>query len=123
MLLIEPLNMRDMPGYFLKTTSQARDIIAAVGADNLKLQFDVYHCQISEGDLAMRLKDLFPLIGHIQVAGVPERHEPSVGEINYPYLFALIDQLGYDDWIGCEYRPAGATVEGLGWARGYGIGG
>ncbi|MCB9946625.1 MAG: hydroxypyruvate isomerase family protein [Rhodospirillaceae bacterium] len=122
LLLIEPLNQRDMPGYFLKTTGQAREIIAEVGAPNLKLQFDVYHTQISEGDLAVRLRDLFGLIGHIQIAGVPERHEPSVGEINYPYLFALMDQLGYDGWVGCEYRPAGGTVEGLGWAHSYGIG-
>lgn len=122
LLVIEPLNPRDMPGYFLKTTSQAREIIAEVGAPNLKLQFDVYHTQISEGDLAVRLRDLFDLIGHIQIAGVPERQEPSVGEINYPYLFALMDQLGYDGWVGCEYRPAGGTVEGLGWAHSYGIG-
>ncbi len=123
LLLIEPLNQRDMPGYFLKTTTQARQIINTVGAANLKLQFDVYHTQISEGDLAMRLQGLFPLVGHIQIAGVPGRHEPSVGEINYSYLFGLIDQLGYDGWVGCEYRPADGTLDGLGWAGDYGIGG
>jgi len=120
-LLIEPLNARDMPGYFLNTVEQARDIIAKVGDDNVFLQFDLYHCQITEGDLSERARALWKIISHFQIAGVPGRHEPDVGEINYPYLFDLIDGLGYQGWIGCEYRPKSGTLEGLGWARRYGI--
>jgi hydroxypyruvate isomerase len=121
-LLIEPINPRDIPGYFLNTQAEAHRIVEEVGAGNLKVQMDLYHCQIVEGDLAMRLRTLLAGVGHIQIAGVPERHEPDVGEINYPYLFALLDELGYDGWIGCEYRPAGgakpgATSAGLGWIR------
>jgi len=88
-----------------------------VGAPNLKVQFDCYHCQIVEGDVAVKLKRDMPGIGHIQIAGVPERHEPDVGELNYPYLLKLIDSLGYQGWIGCEYNPAGATSAGLGWLK------
>ncbi len=121
-LLIEPINTRDIPGYFLNTQAEAHAVVRAVGAPNLKVQMDLYHCQIVEGDLAMRIRQWLPGVGHIQVAGVPQRHEPDVGEINYPYLFDLLDELGYDGWIGCEYRPAGgnepgATTRGLGWAR------
>jgi hydroxypyruvate isomerase len=116
-LLIEPINTRDIPGYFLNRPSEARAIIDEVGAANLKLQFDLYHCQIMVGDLATQTRAYADITGHIQIAGVPERHEPDVGEINYPYLFDVIDQTGYDGWIGCEYRPRGGTVEGLGWAR------
>src|SRR4051794_34539690 len=116
-LLIEPINTRDMPGFFLSTTTQARAIVEEVGAPNLRIQFDLYHAQIMEGDLATRLKDLLPLTGHIQVAGVPERYEPDIGEVNYPYLFDLLDRLGYDGWIGCEYRPRAGTEAGLGWFR------
>ena len=85
---------------------------------------DLYHCQIVEGDVAMRLREWLPGggVGHMQIAGVPERHEPAVGEMYYPYLFKLIDELGYQGWIGCEYRPRAGTVEGLGWAKAYGIG-
>ncbi len=118
-LLIEPLNSRDMPGYFLSSAEQARLIIDEVGSDNLFLQMDLYHAQIMGGDLAERLRAHWPLIGHIQIAGVPGRHEPDVGEINYPYLFELIDELGYKGWIGCEYRPRGATLDGLGWFQPY----
>jgi hydroxypyruvate isomerase len=121
--LIEPLNSRDMPGYFLTTAEQAHLIIETVGHPNLFLQMDLYHAQIMGGDLAERTRSHWPLICHIQIAGVPGRHEPDIGEINYPYLFDLIDGLGYDGWIGCEYRPRATTVEGLGWARRYGIGG
>ena len=121
-LLIEPINSRDMPGYFLDTVEQARRVIDRVGSDNLFLQMDLYHCQIMSGDLAERIKANMPVIRHFQIAGVPGRHEPDVGEINYPYLFDLIDGLGYEGWIGCEYRPRAGTVEGLGWARRYGIG-
>ena len=122
-VLIEPLNTRDMPGYFLTTAEQARLIIEMVNHPNLFLQMDLYHAQIMGGDLAERTRSHWKLIRHFQIAGVPGRHEPDVGEINYPYLFDLIDSLGYDGWIGCEYRPRGKTLEGLGWARRYGIGG
>jgi 2-dehydrotetronate isomerase len=118
-LVIEPINTRDIPGFFLNRQDVAQAICAEVGAPNLKVQFDCYHCQIVEGDLAVKLKRDMAGIGHIQVAGVPERHEPSLGEVNYPYLFDLIDSLGYDGWIGCEYRPRAGTSEGLGWVKPY----
>ena len=122
-LLIEPINPRDMPGYFLNRQDQAHVLLAEVGASNLKVQMDLYHCQIVEGDLAMRLRKHIAGVGHIQIAGVPERHEPSTGEVNYSYLFDLIDELGYEGWIGCEYRPAnhetGGTSAGLGWFKPY----
>jgi len=114
-VVIEPINTRDMPGYFLKHSEQARRAIEAVGADNLGLQLDLYHCQIMEGDLATHLWELKHLIRHIQIAGVPERHEPDQGEVCYEYLFKVIESLNYPGWIGCEYRPQGATVDGLGW--------
>lgn len=114
-LLVEPINNRDMPGYLMNRTTLAREVIAAVGAPNLRLQLDLYHCQISEGDLAMRIRANLDLIGHIQIAGVPDRHEPDEGEVNYPYLFALLEEVGYDGVIGCEYRPRGRTEDGLGW--------
>jgi 2-dehydrotetronate isomerase len=116
-LLIEPINTRDMPGYFLNTQSQAAEICAAVGLPNLKIQMDCYHMQIAEGDLATKLRRYAALCGHVQIAGVPERNEPDTGEINYPYLFKLLDDLGYEGWIGCEYRPAGKTQDGLGWLK------
>lgn len=119
LIVIEPINTRDMPGYFLNRQDDAQAICAEVGAPNLKVQFDCYHCQIMEGDLAMKLKRDMAGIGHIQVAGMPERHEPDHGELNYPYLFELIDTLGYDGWIGCEYWPRAGTSEGLGWLRSY----
>lgn len=122
-LLIEPLNHRDMPGYFLATAEQARLIMQAVEHPNIFLQMDLYHAQIMGGDLAERTRTHFPVIRHFQIAGVPGRHEPDIGEINYPYLFDMIDGLGYDGWIGCEYRPRGTTLEGLGWAKRYGING
>ena len=118
-ILIEPINQRDMPGYFLSRQDDGQAICREVGAPNLRVQFDCYHCQIVEGDLAMKLKRDIAGIGHIQIAGVPERHEPDLGELNYPYLFALIDALGYEGWIGCEYRPKAATSDGLGWLRPY----
>ena len=121
-VLIEPINTRDMPGYFLTTPEQAAAILARVGAANLAMQFDVYHAQIMVGDVSKRLERHFPQIGHVQIAGVPERHEPDTGEINYPAVFRLLDRLGYAGWIGCEYRPArgtapGGTSAGLGWLR------
>ncbi len=121
---IEPINRRDIPGFFLNRQDHAHRIRAAVGADTVKVQMDLYHCQIVEGDVAMRLRDYLPGggVGHMQIAGVPERHEPSFGELHYPYLFRLIDELGYDGWIGCEYRPRAGTMEGLVWAKAWGIG-
>ena len=118
-ILLEPINTRDMPGYFLNFQGDGRRIIEAVGASNLKLQLDLYHCQIMEGDLATQIRELLAVTGHIQIAGVPERHEPDVGELNYPYLFRLLDELGYPGWIGCEYRPRGRTEDGLGWFAPY----
>lgn len=116
-IVIEPLNARDNPGYFLSRQAEAHAIITEVGTPNLKIQFDLYHVQIAEGDLATKIRQFLPSIGHVQIAGVPERHEPTVGEINYPYLFALLDELGYRGWIGCEYRPQAGTRAGLGWLK------
>jgi hydroxypyruvate isomerase len=119
-LVIEPINTRDIPGYFLNTQAEAHAIREEVGASNLKVQMDLYHAQIVEGDLAMKLKKYIAQIGHIQIASVPDRHEPDEGEVNYPYLFKLIDELGYAGWIGCEYRPRGRTEDGLAWFSGRG---
>jgi len=116
-LLIEPINTRDIPGFFLNRTRQAVDIIRAVGSDNLFLQYDVYHMQIMEGDLASTIERHLPLIAHVQVADPPGRHEPGTGEINFGFLFDLLDQLGYSGWVGCEYKPAAGTEDGLAWAR------
>ncbi|MCU0805264.1 MAG: hydroxypyruvate isomerase family protein [Burkholderiales bacterium] len=118
-VLIEPINTRDIPGYFLNRQDQAHAIREEVGTPNLKVQLDLYHCQIVEGDLATTIRKYLPDVGHMQIAGVPERHEPSLGEVNYPYLFDLIDALGYDGWIGCEYRPKAGTSAGLGWLAPY----
>jgi len=118
-LMIEPINARDMPGYFLMTQQQAHALRIECGEPNVKVQMDFYHAQIVEGDLASTFKQYLAGIGHVQIAGVPGRHEPDVGEINYPYLFGLLDELGYDGWVGCEYRPRGATLEGLGWFAPY----
>ena len=120
-LVIEPINTRDIPGYFLNTTAQGIAIIEQVGRPNLSLQLDLYHVQIMEGDLAHRVRTLAGRYGHVQIAGNPGRNEPDIGEINYPYLFDLLDELGYRGWIGCEYRPKGETTAGLGWARRWGI--
>ena len=114
-IVIEPINTRDIPGFFLNRQDEAQAIRAELGKPNLKVQFDLYHCQIVEGDLATRLRRDMPTIGHIQIAGVPDRHEPDTGEVNYNYLLGLIEELGYAGWIGCEYRPAGKTSAGLGW--------
>lgn len=117
--LIEPINTRDMPGYFLNFQQQAHDVVAEVGASNLKVQMDLYHCQIMEGDLLMRLKRHGAGVGHLQIAGVPQRHEPDTGEVNYRWLFDEIDALGYEGYIGCEYRPREGTSAGLGWFAPY----
>lgn len=121
-LTLEPLNAHDQPGYFLRTTAQAVALIDRIGRDNVKLQFDFYHCQITEGALAEHVERLHGRFGHVQIAGVPGRHEPDCGEINYPFLLELLDRLGYDGWVGCEYRPAAGTLDGLGWASRWGIG-
>ena len=118
-VLIEPINTRDIPGYLLNRQDEAHALVVEVGAPNLKVQMDLYHCQIVEGDVAMRLRRHLPTgrVGHLQIAGVPERHEPDLGELNHDYLFDVIDALGYDGWIGCEYRPQAGTSAGLGWLR------
>ena len=122
--LIEPINWRDVPGFLLNTQADAHAVIEEVGEPNVRVQMDLYHCQIVEGDLAMKIRRYLPGVGHVQIAGVPERHEPDIGEVNYPYLFKVIDdvsaQCGWDGWIGCEYRPShgavkGGTTAGLGW--------
>jgi hydroxypyruvate isomerase len=116
-VLIEPINPRDMPGYFLNRQAEAHAICREVGAVNLQVQCDLYHCQVVEGDLATTLRRDIAGIGHIQIAGVPQRHEPDLGEVNFPYLFGLIDELNYTGWVGCEYRPRAGTSAGLGWMR------
>jgi hydroxypyruvate isomerase len=118
-LLIEPINTRDLPGYFLNLQQQAHDVVAEVGAPNLRVLMDLYHCQIMEGDLTMRVERHLAGVGHFQIAGVPERHEPDTGEVDYRWLLAQIDALGYDGFIGCEYRPRAGTSAGLGWLRPY----
>lgn len=118
-LLIEPINTRDFPGFYLTRTAQALDIIREVASDNLFLQYDIYHMQVMEGDLANTIEKHIERIPHMQLADNPGRHEPGTGEINYPFLFRHIDQLGYHGWIGCEYRPLGTTDAGLSWIRPY----
>jgi hydroxypyruvate isomerase len=118
-LLIEPINTRDIPGFFLCQTAQARAIIEEVGAPNLGLQYDIYHMQIMEGDLARTIEANLDLIHHMQLADNPGRHEPGTGEINYQFLFVHLDRIGYEGWIGCEYAPKTTTEEGLGWLQSY----
>ena len=118
-LVLEPVNSRDIPGFFVDRTLPALEIIEAVGSKNLKLQYDIYHAQVMEGDLTRTLETQFALIGHIQVADNPGRNEPGTGEINFPFLFRRIDELGYAGWIGCEYKPRGQTTAGLDWLRPY----
>jgi len=115
--LIEPINTRDIPGFFLNRQDEAHQIVQRVNAPNLKVQMDLYHCQIVEGDLAKKLEAYLPTgrVGHLQIAGVPERHEPDLGEVNYRYLFERIDALGYTGVIGAEYRPRAGTSAGLAW--------
>ena len=115
MLVIEPINSRDIPGYFINTQAEGHAIRKTVGEPNLKVQMDFYHAQIMGGDLSVTLKNNFDGIGHIQIASVPARHEPDEGEVNYLHLFHLLDELGYTGWIGCEYHPRGKTEDGLGW--------
>jgi len=116
-LLIGPINHRSMPGYLLRTQGRAARIIVEIGAANLKLQFDCFHCQMEEGAVSLPLREHFPITGHYQIAGVRERHEPDMGELNYAYFFRLMDDLGYDGFAGCGYIPAGDTAAGLAWMR------
>jgi len=118
-IVIEPINTRSIPGFFLNRQDEAHAVRAEVGEPNLKVQMDLFHVQIVEGDIAMKMRQYMKGVGHMQVAGVPDRHEPDTGEVNYPYLFALMDELGYAGWVGCEYHPKKGTSEGLGWARPY----
>ncbi len=119
-LITEPINTFDIPGFFLNRTQQAVDIVKDVGSDNLFIQHDIYHMQRMEGELANTIKANLPLIKHMQLADNPGRNEPGTGEINYQFLFKFIDELGYDGWIGCEYRPKTTTAEGLGWIKAHG---
>ncbi len=127
-VMVEPINPRDFPGYLLNRQDAAHALVQRLGAPNLKVQFDLYHCQIVEGDVASKIRQYLPTgrVGHFQIAGVPERHEPDVGELHYPYLLDVIDEVaaqsGWSGWVGCEYRPRrgaspGATTEGLSWIR------
>ena len=118
-LLIEPINTRDIPGFFLNRTRQALDLIDRVGSSNLCLQYDIYHMQIMEGDLARTIEANLARIAHVQLADNPGRNEPGTGEINYPFLFQHLDAIGYDGWVGCEYKPKTTTTEGLGWFAPY----
>ena len=127
-LLIEPINTRDIPRFFLNRQDHAHELLGEIGEPNVQVQMDLYHCQIVEGDVAMKIRQYLPTgrVGHFQIAGVPQRHEPDLGELNHPYLFSVIDEVsqacGWQGWVGCEYRPArgaqpGGTSEGLGWLR------
>lgn len=127
-LLMEPINTRDIPGFFLNRQDHAHELVAEIGAANVQVQMDLYHCQVVEGDVAMKIRQYLPTgrVGHFQVAGVPQRHEPDLGEMNHDYLFGVIDEVsaacGWQGWVGCEYRPArgtaaGGTSAGLGWLQ------
>ena len=118
-LMIEPLNSRDVPYYFVAHQRDAVELIKLVDRPNVKLQLDLYHAQIMDGDLSTLIREVAAYTGHIQIASVPERHEPSEGELNYPHLFSVLDDSGYQGWIGCEYNPRGTTEEGLGWVKSY----
>jgi 2-dehydrotetronate isomerase len=118
-IVIEPINSRNVPGYFLNDFGFARDLITELKIPNLKLQFDIYHCQIIHGDVTMRLREMMPITGHVQIASIPSRNEPDGEELNYPFLFAELDRLGYAGFVGCEYNPRGKTTDGLGWFKPY----
>jgi hydroxypyruvate isomerase len=120
-LLLEPLNSRTMPGYLHTDTLHTRRIIEAVGALNVKLQYDFFHMQIMQGDHVENLARDLDIISHVQISSVPGRHEPQHGELNFPYLFEYLDTIGYDGWVGCEYTPKGDSWDGLSWAEPYGI--
>jgi hydroxypyruvate isomerase len=118
-VVIEPINPRNVPGYFLNDFMFAHDLVVDMKIPNLKLQFDIYHCQIIHGDVTMRLREMMPVIGHIQIASIPSRNEPDGEELNYPFLFDELDRLGYNGFVGCEYNPRGKTTDGLGWFKSY----
>jgi hydroxypyruvate isomerase len=118
-VVIEPINPRNVPGYFLNDFSFARDLIRELQIPNLKLQFDIYHCQIIHGNVTMRLREMMPITGHIQIASIPSRNEPDGEELNYPFVFAELDRLGYRGFVGCEYNPRGKTTDGLAWFKPY----
>ncbi|UCF57934.1 MAG: hydroxypyruvate isomerase [Deltaproteobacteria bacterium] len=118
-LLVEALNTRDVPGFYLTRTSEAVQLIEEVNHSNVQYQYDIYHMQIMEGDLTHTIRENVGIIGHMQLADNPGRHEPGTGEINFPNLFRFIDEAGYTGWIGCEYKPLGKTEDGLGWANPY----
>ncbi|MHC8509965.1 MAG: 2-oxo-tetronate isomerase [Rhodospirillales bacterium] len=118
-LLIEAINTRDMPGYFLNTSAQAAAVLDDLGSDNVWFQNDLYHLQVMEGDLARTIEAMLARTAHVQIAGNPGRREPDSGEINHRFLLGWLDALGYKGWVGCEYKPAAATEDGLGWARPY----
>lgn len=118
-VVIEPINHRDMPGFVLNTMAQGADIVNAIGYDKLGLQFDIYHCQVTEGDVTKRIETLLPIIAHMQLADVPGRNEPGTGEIGWEFVLDRIDALGYEGWVGCEYRPKGDTISGLAWRKRY----
>lgn len=120
-LLIEPINTFDIPGFFLHGTRQALDLIHATGSDNLFLQYDIYHMQRMEGELAATIKANLPLIRHIQLADNPGRFEPGTGEISYRYLLGMLDEIGYEGWVGCEYKPKAGTAQGLHWIGDHGL--
>ena len=120
-LLIEPINTYDIPGFWLSRTQQALDVIRDTGSPNLFVQYDIYHMQRMEGELANTIKAHLPQIAHLQVADNPGRNEPGTGEINYRFLFGFIDSIGYDGWIGCEYKPKGKTIDGLDWRAAHGL--
>jgi 2-dehydrotetronate isomerase len=118
-VVIEPINSRNVPGYFLNDFPFAQNVIRELKIPNLKLQFDIYHCQIIHGDVTMRLREAMPMIGHIQIASIPSRNEPDGEELNYPFLFGELDRLGYAGFVGCEYNPRGKTTDGLAWFKPY----
>jgi len=120
-LTIEPINQRDIPGFFLSDFDYAERVIAEIGAPNLRLQFDIYHAQVIHGDVSRRLQRQFPLVGHVQIANPPDRREPGKGELSFDFLFGQLDALGYDGWVGCEYRPEGSTRDSLAWGHGWGL--
>jgi len=120
-ICIEPINQRDMPGFHLRTQAQGAAVVEAIGRERIGLQFDIYHCQVEEGDVTKRMEAFMPVIAHMQIADVPARNEPGTGEVGWEYVFRRMDELGYRGWVGCEYRPAAETVAGLAWRKRFGV--
>lgn len=118
-IMVEAINQVDIPDFLVNSQEQSMGIVQQVGLDNVKMQFDIYHCQMAQGSVTTRLDKFLPYIGHVQIADVPGRHEPGTGEINYPFLFKHLDEIGYKGWVGCEYRPKNGTLEGLTWFDDY----